>query len=36
LIGIFLIPPLYYTFQKLGEKGSAWLNRQEEKAELQP
>jgi hydrophobe/amphiphile efflux-1 (HAE1) family protein len=35
LIGIFLIPPLYYTFQKLGEKGSEWLNRQEEKAELQ-
>jgi hydrophobe/amphiphile efflux-1 (HAE1) family protein len=34
LIGIFLIPPLYYTFQKLGEKGSAWLNRQEKKAEL--
>jgi hydrophobe/amphiphile efflux-1 (HAE1) family protein len=33
LIGIFLIPPLYYTFQKLGEKGSAWLNRQEKKAE---
>jgi multidrug efflux pump subunit AcrB len=34
LLGIFLIPPLYYTFQKLGEKGSAWLNRQKEKAEL--
>jgi hydrophobe/amphiphile efflux-1 (HAE1) family protein len=34
LLGIFLIPPLYYTFQKLGEKGSTWLNRQKEKAEL--
>jgi hydrophobe/amphiphile efflux-1 (HAE1) family protein len=27
LIGIFLIPPLYYAFQSLGEKVSAWRNR---------
>jgi multidrug efflux pump subunit AcrB len=28
LVGIFLIPPLYYAFQSLREKGSAWRNRQ--------
>ena len=27
LIGIFLIPPLYYAFQSFREKGSAWRNR---------
>jgi hydrophobe/amphiphile efflux-1 (HAE1) family protein len=34
LVGIFLIPPLYYTFQTLGEKGSAWWTRRKEKAEV--
>jgi hydrophobe/amphiphile efflux-1 (HAE1) family protein len=33
LVGIFLIPPLYYTFQTLGEKGSAWWTQRKEKAE---
>jgi hydrophobe/amphiphile efflux-1 (HAE1) family protein len=33
LVGIFLIPPLYYTFQTLGEKGSAWWTRRKEQAE---
>ncbi|MGD9132118.1 MAG: multidrug efflux RND transporter permease subunit [Desulfobacterales bacterium] len=27
LVGIFLIPPLYYAFQSFREKGSAWRNR---------
>jgi multidrug efflux pump subunit AcrB len=33
LVGIFLIPPLYYAFQTLGEKGSAWWTRRKEQAE---
>jgi hydrophobe/amphiphile efflux-1 (HAE1) family protein len=32
LMGIFLIPPLYYLFQSLGEKTSAWLQRRKEKS----
>jgi hydrophobe/amphiphile efflux-1 (HAE1) family protein len=32
LVGIFLVPPLYYLFQSLGEKGSAWWARRKEKA----
>jgi multidrug efflux pump subunit AcrB len=31
LVGIFLIPPLYYAFQSFGEKGSAWRQRRSEK-----
>jgi hydrophobe/amphiphile efflux-1 (HAE1) family protein len=30
LIGIFLIPPLYYAFQTLGERGSAWWTKSKE------
>lgn len=33
LVGIFMIPPLYYAFQTLGEKGSAWWTRRKEQAE---
>lgn len=32
LFGIFLIPALYYIFQTIGEKGSAWWARNKEKA----
>jgi len=32
LVGIFLIPPLYYAFQSLGEKTGGWLQRRKEKA----
>jgi hydrophobe/amphiphile efflux-1 (HAE1) family protein len=32
LFGIFLIPALYYIFQTIGEKGSAWWARHKEKA----
>jgi hydrophobe/amphiphile efflux-1 (HAE1) family protein len=32
LLGIFLIPPLYYIFQAFREKGSAWRTRRREKA----
>jgi multidrug efflux pump subunit AcrB len=32
LVGIFLIPPLYYVFQSLREKGNAWRARRREKA----
>ncbi len=32
LFGIFLIPALYYIFQTIGEKGSAWWSRNKEKA----
>ena len=32
LVGIFLIPPLYYVFQSFREKGSAWRARRREKA----
>ena len=32
LLGIFLIPPLYYTFQSFREKGSAWRVRRRGKA----
>lgn len=35
VVGIFLIPPLYYTFQTLGEKGSAWWAKRKEKAEAE-
>jgi len=34
LVGIFLIPPLYYTFQTLGEKGSTWWAQRKEKEEV--
>jgi HAE1 family hydrophobic/amphiphilic exporter-1 len=27
LVGIFLIPSLYYTFQSFSEKGKAWRQR---------
>jgi hydrophobe/amphiphile efflux-1 (HAE1) family protein len=30
LVGIFLIPPLYYAFQSFREKGSAWRNRRQQ------
>jgi len=33
IVGIFLIPALFYTFQTLGEKGSAWWTRRKEKAQ---
>ena len=32
LIGIFLIPPLYYVFQSFREKGGVWRARRREKA----
>jgi len=32
VIGIFLIPPLYYAFQSFREKGSAWRAKRREKA----
>jgi hydrophobe/amphiphile efflux-1 (HAE1) family protein len=32
MAGIFLIPPLYYVFQSLGEKTGAWLKRRKKKA----
>ena len=32
LVGIFLIPPLYYAFQTFREKGSAWRAKRREKA----
>jgi multidrug efflux pump subunit AcrB len=32
LVGIFLIPPLYYAFQSFREKGSAWRAKRREKA----
>jgi len=32
VVGIFLIPPLYYLFQSLGEKTGAWLQRHKKKA----
>jgi len=32
LVGIFLIPPLYYVFQSLGEKTGAWLQRRKKKS----
>ena len=31
MLGIFLIPALYYAFQSFGEKGSAWRRRHREK-----
>ena len=31
LVGIFLIPPLYYAFQSFREKGSAWRAKRREK-----
>jgi len=36
LVGIFLIPPLYYVFQSFGEKTGAWLKRHKKKDEDQP
>jgi hydrophobe/amphiphile efflux-1 (HAE1) family protein len=33
LLGIFLIPPLYYAFQIFREKGSAWRTRKKTKME---
>jgi len=33
LVGIFLIPPLYYAFQTFREKGSAWRARRRTKVE---
>ncbi len=35
LVGIFLIPFLYYSFQTLREKGTAWRMRRKEKAEAE-
>jgi len=35
LVGIFLIPPLYYAFQSFREKGSAWRARRREKAAIE-
>jgi len=35
LVGIFLIPPLYYAFQTFREKGSAWRLRRREKAAME-
>ena len=35
LIGIFLIPPLYYVFQSFREKGSAWRAKRREKAAIE-
>ena len=32
LLGIFLIPPLYYTFQSFREKGSTWRTRRRDRA----
>ncbi len=31
LVGIFLVPPLYYLFQSVREKGSAWRAQRKEK-----
>ena len=36
LLGIFLIPPLYYVFQSLGEKTGAWLQRHSKKTAAEP
>jgi multidrug efflux pump subunit AcrB len=33
LVGIFLIPPLYYAFQTFREKGGAWRTRRQTKIE---
>jgi len=33
LVGIFLVPPLYYAFQSFREKGSAWRARRQTKME---
>jgi multidrug efflux pump subunit AcrB len=35
LVGIFLVPPLYYTFQTLREKGTAWRMRRKGKADAE-
>jgi len=35
VVGIFLIPPLYYVFQSLGEKAGAWLHRRKKKDEAE-
>ena len=35
LVGIFLIPPLYYAFQSFREKGSAWRAKRREKAAIE-
>ncbi len=32
LLGIFLIPPLYYAFQSFREKGSAWRAKRRKKS----
>jgi len=33
LVGIFLVPPLYYVFQSLGEKAGKWVHRNKKKGE---
>jgi len=33
MVGIFLIPPLYYVFQSFGEKASSWRDRRRGSAE---
>lgn len=33
LVGIFLIPPLYYVFQSLGEKAGKWVHRHKKEGE---
>ena len=35
LVGIFLVPPLYYAFQTFREKGSAWRAKRREKAAIE-
>jgi hydrophobe/amphiphile efflux-1 (HAE1) family protein len=35
LVGIFLIPPLYYAFQSFREKGSTWRAKRREKAAIE-
>jgi hydrophobe/amphiphile efflux-1 (HAE1) family protein len=35
LVGIFLVPPLYYAFQSFREKGSAWRTKRHEKADTE-
>ena len=35
LVGIFLIPPLYYAFQSFREKGNAWRAKRHEKTAIE-
>jgi len=36
LLGIFLVPPMYYAFQRLREKGSGWRSKFKKETEEQP